>query len=77
MKLHSLSKLWEVVKDREAQHAAVYGAAKIEHDLVTEQQQVKLHTFHLLIECYFIQQPCSMHSCSNLLRLVPNENLKI
>ena len=53
MKLHSLSKLWEVVKDREAQHAAVYGAAKIEHDLVTEQQQVKLHTFHLLIECYF------------------------
>ena len=26
---HELSKLWEVVKDREAWHAAVHGATKI------------------------------------------------
>ena len=35
----SLSKLWEIVKDREACHAAVHGAAKVGHDLATEQQQ--------------------------------------
>ena len=34
----SLSKLWEMVKDREAWHAAVHGITK-RHDLATEQQQ--------------------------------------
>ena len=33
----SLSKLWEVVKDREAWHAAVHGIMK-NQTLVTEQQ---------------------------------------
>ena len=33
----SLSKLREIVKDREACHAAVYGVQKVRHDLVTEQ----------------------------------------
>ena len=33
----SLSKLREIVKDREAWHAAVYGVQKVRHDLVTEQ----------------------------------------
>ena len=36
----SLSKLQEIVKDRDARHAAVHGVAKgqTQHDVVTEQQ---------------------------------------
>ena len=33
----SLSKLWEIVKDREAQHAAIHGSQRVRHDLLTEQ----------------------------------------
>ena len=32
----SLSKLWKIVKDREAWHATVHGVTR--HDLATEQQ---------------------------------------
>ena len=34
----NLSKLWEIVKDRGAWHAAVHGAERVRHDLATEQQ---------------------------------------
>jgi len=34
----SLSKLWEVVKDREAGHAAVTGSQRVGHDRAIEQQ---------------------------------------
>ena len=33
----SLSKLWEIVKDREALHAIVHEVVKVRHDLATEQ----------------------------------------
>ena len=33
----SLSKLWEIVKDREALYAIVHGVVKVRHDLATEQ----------------------------------------
>ena len=35
----SLSKLQEIVKDREAWHATVHGVAKVRHNLATKQQQ--------------------------------------
>ena len=35
----SLSKFWEIVKDRGAWRAAIQGVTQVGHDLATEQQQ--------------------------------------
>ena len=36
----SLRKLWEIVKDRKAWHAAVLRVKRVRHNLATEQQQM-------------------------------------
>ena len=48
----NLSKLWQIVKDREAWRAAAYGVTKSWTHLVTEQQQNQEKVFehiHLVI----------------------------
>ena len=37
----SLSKFWEMVKDREAWHAAAHGLQRVRHDSVTELTELR------------------------------------
>ena len=72
----SLSKFWEVVKDREAWHAAVHGAAKSQtrlSDWTTTKTfvRVNLWTFSCLTVCYVTIFECwSKWVCSRLWNLL-------
>ena len=54
----NLSKLWEMVKDREAWHVALHGLQRVGHDLVTEQQQQVEHSSFSSL-CHLTSQHCS------------------
>ena len=58
----NLSKLWEIVKDRVAWHAAVHGF-RVRHNLVTEQQQPPKSESHLFPD---------LENCNELIPGIPN-----
>ena len=56
----SLSKPWEIVKDRETWHAAVHRVQRVKHDLMTEQQQEV--TKFVIFFFFFSQQHLEPHT---------------
>ena len=62
----SLSKLKEIVKDREAWYAAVHGSWRVGHDLVTEQQQSCPECFYFracLLDLNILKPPSCLEIC--------------
>ena len=51
----SLSKLWEIVKDRGTWHAAVCGGGRVGHNLLIERWQWKKRNLSYIEEGYYIQ----------------------
>ena len=45
----SLSKLWEIVKDREDWHPAVHGSQRVGHNFVNEEQK-KIEKYELSVQ---------------------------
>ena len=64
----SLSKLWEMVKDREGWHAVVHGLQKAGYNWVTEQQETEVWLFALQkdsstdehVDCIFKNLTCTL-----------------
>ena len=56
----SLSKLWEILKDRDAWGTSVHGVTKRRHDLASEQQQ-----HHIYIHCKYFPRSivCPLNLC--------------
>ena len=50
----SLSKLQEMVKDREAWHAVVHGSQTVRHDLATEQQYGPITIFLIVLGLFCV-----------------------
>ena len=50
----SLSKLQEIVKDREAGELQFMGSQRVRHDLATEQQQMLSNTFSIKVNIWFL-----------------------
>ena len=53
----NLSKLWEIVKDREACMLPSMGSQRVRHDLVTEQHSVFVSLLSIICKCITRSKP--------------------